>query len=776
MYRSLTCGEQIRVVGTVQGVGFRPAVWRLAKQLGVAGRVWNDAQGVLIEVWGSREKIDALVGKLQTDAPPLAHIHSIDRSILVGEAPASAGFHISSSRHGPIATSVAADAATCPACLAEIGDPADRRYRYPFTNCTHCGPRLSIVRSIPYDRANTSMAAFPMCGQCQAEYDDPADRRFHAQPNACPECGPEVWLEASDGAAKIPDDGSDAIAVASSLILAGAIVAIKGIGGIHLACDAGNAKSVDRLRRRKHRFHKALALMVCDVEMAGQIAEVGESEIALLKHSAAPVVVMVATGESLAPGIAPGHNTLGVMLPYTPLHHLLMKQVRRPIVLTSGNRSDEPQVTSNQDARRRLGKIADYFLFHNRDIEARLDDSVMCVVDAEPRFLRRARGFAPQPVPLGEVAAGVSNILAMGGELKNSFCLLRQGSAILSQHIGDLEDSACLRDYGRNLEHYRRLFDFSPAAVVVDKHPDYLSTQLGRSIAAEQGVPVVEVQHHHAHIVSCMAEHDLTADGEPVVGVALDGLGYGTDRTLWGGEFLLADYAEFKRLVHFQPMLMLGGVQAIHQPWRNTLAHLFDSMGWEKAMAHYGQLEIIRFLGKKPLAALRTMAQKGVNSPLTSSAGRLFDAVAAALGVCRESVGYEGQAAIELEALAKTSFVTEEGFGYRYELCRDSISWKPLWPALLNDLGKGLPRSVIAARFHHGVVSAVVDVAALLCAQQGTGTVVLSGGVFQNQLLLERSSELLRRVGLRVLSPRLVPTNDGGLSLGQAAVAAARGV
>ena len=770
-------GECIRVTGIVQGVGFRPAVWRLAGECGVTGRVWNDAGGVLIHAWGSRESLDVLVRRLRDEQPPLSRIESITRSPLVEAGATPAVFEIVASREGEVRTSVAADAATCPACLAEVMDSSDRRYRYPFTNCTHCGPRLSIIRAIPYDRVNTSMASFPMCARCQAEYDDPADRRFHAQPNACAECGPRVWLEDADGNRLAPDPGADAIQVAARLVGEGRIVAIKGLGGFHLACDAANESVVSELRRRKVRYHKALALMARDITMVRRFAELSGTEAELLRDRTAPIVVLKAAGESLASGIAPGQHTLGFMLPYTPLHHLLMQDMRRPVVMTSGNRSDEPQTIDNTDAHRRLERIADYYLLHDRDIVNRLDDSVLRLADGKPRFLRRARGYAPQPVPLPEGLADAGDILAMGGELKNTFCLLKSGRAILSQHIGDLEDAVTNRDYRHNLELYRNLFDHRPACIVVDRHPQYSSTRLGQEMAQSGGLSLQDVQHHHAHIASCLAEHGIAVDTRPVLGVVLDGLGFGEDGTFWGGEFLQADYAGFRRLARFRPVHMLGGAQAMREPWRNTLAHLMSSFGWDEVRDRYPDLDIIRFLETQPLAGFRTMAEKGLNSPLASSCGRLFDAVAAAIGVCRERASHEGQAAIELESLATAEFHRQVQHAYPYGVDAGEIrglDWRILWEALLADLDRGVEAAIVAARFHQGLVQAVVQTAWALADEHALDTVVLGGGVFQNRLLLEGVSETLRERGLRVLSPERLPANDGGLALGQAVIAAAR--
>ncbi len=765
--------QQIRITGTVQGVGFRPTVWRLAREDGIRGNVWNDSDGVLIHAWGSAAALHHFVQRLRVESPPLARIDSVVCTPLDEENTPPESFHITESQTGKAGTAIAADAATCPECLAEIVDPNNRRYRYPFTNCTHCGPRLSIVRQIPYDRAHTSMAAFTQCPACQAEYADPADRRFHAQANGCAVCGPQLWLEDGEGKRHFAEAQTDAIETVAQLIRQGRIIAIKGIGGFHLACDAGCDDAVASLRQRKQRYHKAFALMARDVEMVEVYAGVDATEAALLHDCAAPIVVLNRSAERLAAAVAPGQQTLGFMLPYTPLHHLLMRELQRPIVLTSGNRSHEPQVTENEEARQRLDGIADYFLMHDRDIVTRLDDSVLRLADGQPRLLRRARGYAPQPMLLPEGFSDPGNILAMGAELKNTFCLLKPRQAILSQHIGDLEAAETYRDYRYNLQRYRQLFDFKPSLIAVDAHPDYLSTRLGHQIAADEAIPLIEVHHHHAHIAACMAEHGLPLECNKVLGVALDGLGYGNNAELWGGEFLLADYAGYQRLAHFRPVAMPGGTQAIHEPWRNTYAHLATALGWEQVSGRYSELELTAFLNRKPLASLQTMMEKGLNSPPASSAGRLFDAVAAALGICRDRSGFEGQAAIELEALAAPHFAGQREHAYGYEIDGECLSWAPLWSSLLDDLQTGVAPGMIAARFHLGVVSAVAQTAVRLCAEYGVQTVVLSGGVFQNRLLLEGVSQQLHEQGLEVLSPVAIPANDGSLSLGQAVVAAA---
>ena len=763
--------ESIRVRGIVQGVGFRPTVWRLARECGLTGEVWNDASGVMIHAWGSAASLQEFAHRLHAEQPPLSRIESIDRAELSDAGDTPQEFRIVDSRVGEVRTVVPADAAACDDCMTEVMDPSNRRYRYPFTNCTHCGPRLSIIRDIPYDRAKTSMASFPMCTLCQAEYEDPADRRFHAQPNACADCGPLVWLEDATGRRLEINAGDDAIKTAAELIGQGKIVAIKGIGGVHLACDAANETAVEELRRRKHRYHKAFALMAKDVEMVARYTSLSETETKLLKDTAAPIVVLDAVVETLATSISPGQNTLGFMLPYTPLHHLLMQDMQCPVVLTSGNRSEEPQTISNGDARQRLAPIADYFLLHDRDIVNRLDDSVLRVMDGQSRFLRRARGYAPRPIHLPDDFDGVRNILAMGGELKNTFCLLGDGKAILSQHMGDLEDASTQRDYRHHLKLYRQLFDFNPEVIAVDMHPDYLSTKLGKAMAAEEGLELVEVQHHHAHIAGCMAEHGLPLNTDRVLGIALDGLGYGDDGSIWGGEFLLADYSGFERLAYFQPAPMLGGAQAMREPWRNTLAQMLETLGWEQVREQYPNIEITSFIANKPLNNLVRMSVKGLNSPMASSAGRLFDAVAAAVGVCRETAGFEGQAAMELEVLASEHFSNQTDCAYGFEFREGMLCWTPLWSALLKDIADGVSAGVIAARFHHGLAFALADTTERLRHKHEFGSVVLSGGVFQNRLLLEQTATLLRKRGFNVLIPMATPANDGGLSLGQAVVA-----
>ncbi|MBE9148267.1 carbamoyltransferase HypF [Coleofasciculus sp. LEGE 07092] len=818
--------EEIRVRGTVQGVGFRPTVYRLAKACQLTGDVCNDGQGVLIRVCGNSEAIEELVRRLQKECPPLASIETISRSPYPGDCTFD-DFVIAQSLSGSVSTEIAPDAATCPQCQAETFDSRSRWYRYPFTNCTHCGPRLSIIQSIPYDRINTSMAAFVMCSDCAREYHDVENRRFHAQPIACPVCGPQVWLEQANGQVVDTSDPLDTVCI---LLQQGEIVAIKGLGGIHLACDATNERTVQKLRSRKQRYHKPLALMARDIAVIEQYCTLNPKERELLQSPVAPIVLLEKRGQgdkgtrgqgdketrgqgdkgtrknnfnstssnssvisvtkSVATSVAPGQTTLGFMLPNTPLHHLILQQMDRPIVLTSGNLSDEPQCIDNQDARIKLGKIADYLLLHNRDIVNRVDDSVVRVINSKFKIqnskfkiqiLRRARGYAPAPIRLPAGFDSVPHILAMGSELKNTFCLLRDGQAILSQHLGDLENAAAFGAYRDTLNLYLGLFKHKPVAIAIDKHPEYLSTKLGKTLDATF---LQEIQHHHAHIAACLAENGIPLDAPPVLGIALDGLGYGENGTLWGGEFLLADYRGFKRLATFKPVTMIGGEKAIYQPWRNTYAQLMAAFDWEELQQQYGDLELVRFLEQKPRQLLNQVIEKGINSPLASSAGRLFDGVAAALGICRQECSYEGQAAIEMEALIDADRLNqvEEVVPYPFGIGTlesrgeflPFLEPRPMWQALLNDLQQTVSKAEIGAKFHSGLASAIAIIVDQLRPQTVSDRVVLTGGVFQNRILLAQVTNRLEAMGIEVLTHRLVPPNDGGISLGQAVIAAAQ--
>jgi hydrogenase maturation protein HypF len=777
--------EEIRVYGTVQGVGFRPTVYRLAKGCGLCGEVCNDGQGVLIRVSGSDESITEFVQRLQQECPPLARINQLTRTHYQGEFTFN-DFVISRSVSNAVKTAITSDAATCPQCQEDIFNPLSRWYRYPFTNCTHCGPRLSIIRAIPYDRNNTSMAAFSMCSECAKEYKDVENRRFHAQPIACHICGPQVTLERADGKPITASMFSmlDDIDAVCTLLQKGEIVAIKGLGGIHLACDATQETAVQKLRDRKKRYHKPFALMARDITVIEEYCTPNAKEKELLESPAAPIVLMrkkrLMGEHQIADSVAPGQNTLGFMLPYTPLHHLILKRMNRPIVLTSGNISDEPQCIDNEEARQKLGKIADYFLLHDRDIVNRVDDSIVRIVDDKVQTIRRARGYAPTPINLPPGFNNVPHILAMGSELKNTFCLLRDGEAIISQHLGDLENAATFNTYQDTLNLYLNLFEHKPKIISVDLHPEYLSTKLGKELANANQIKVYNIQHHHAHIAACMAENNIPLNSNPVLGIALDGLGYGENATLWGGEFMLADYRQFKRLATFKPVAMIGGTQAIYQPWRNTYAHLRSTDTWDNLKQKYGELEILHFLENKPLKLLNQLIEKEINSPLASSVGRLFDAVAAAIGICREECSYEGQAAIAMEALVDVHSLNnhEETQIYPFQLdILDSIYCidpRPMWQALLHDLQQQISQPVIAAKFHKSLANAIVEMVKHLRTENVINQVILTGGVFQNSILLQEVTKRLEPLDIKVLTHSLVPSNDGGLSLGQAVIAAAK--
>jgi hydrogenase maturation protein HypF len=771
----------VRVEGIVQGVGFRPFVYALATRLGLSGLVGNDLDGVFAEVEGPSSAVSEFLAALQRDTPPLARV---DRVSVTPMTPmGTSSFHIVASEPaGRRATLIAADTATCADCLRELNDPADRRFRYPFINCTNCGPRFTIVRDVPYDRPLTTMAGFPMCDECATEYHDPANRRFHAQPTCCAACGPRLALldqsgKPHDGGPPQPD--STALEAAAELLRQGLIVAVKGLGGYHLAADAASEAAVAALRARKHREDKPFAVMVADLDAVRQLCRVDDAEAALLTSPARPIVLLARRQDAdVAASVAPGNRQLGVMLPYTPLHHRLLAEVGLSLVLTSGNVSDEPIAYRDEDALERLGGIADAFLTHDRAIHIRTDDSVARASSGRPALIRRSRGYVPEPVTVRSASfAGFPRpVLACGAELKNTFCLAKDNRAFVSHHIGDLENAETLRSFTEGIEHFARLFDVTPQMVAYDLHPEYLSTKYALDL---DGVDLAGVQHHHAHIASCLADNG--ADG-PVIGVAFDGTGYGTDGTIWGGEFLIADLADFRRAGHLTQVPMPGGAAAIRQPWRMAAAYLDELAG-----AGQESLAVTRRNADR-WDAVVAMARRRVNAPLTSSAGRLFDAAAAILGV-RDEITYEGQAAIELEQLADT----EETGAYRASIKTtgnetgkgsEAAGGEPARPflasgadlagAVADDLAAGVPREIIAARFHNGVAGLIVDGCVLLREQYGLRTVALSGGVFQNLLLLGRTVADLEARGFIVLTHSRVPCNDGGISLGQAVVAAAR--
>ena len=778
---------EIRVRGRVQGVGFRPTVWRYARELGLAGEVLNDSDGVLVRVGGSEAAVAAFIRRMELEPPPLARIDRIETGLFFDVLPDA--FRVAESAGGMAHTEVTPDTAICPACAQEIVDPLARRYRYAFANCTHCGPRLSIVNGIPYDRASTTMSPFIMCEACDAEYRNPTDRRFHAEAIACHSCGPKAVLVRLDGRTISFDQHSvlDDVDAVCCLIQKGEIVAIKGLGGFQLACDAINGDAVTRLRQLKRRDAKPFALMARDLDVIRRYCAVGAEEERQLTSPAAPIVLMRAQGpEQLPEMIAPGLATLGFMLPTTPLHLLVLRHLNRPVVMTSGNLSDEPQVIDNADAQERLGGIAEYALVHDRKIAIRVDDSVIRVMDKKARVLRRARGFAPAPIALPKGFEASPELLAMGGELKATFCLVKDGQAILSQHQGDLEDAATYDDYCNNVALYRDLFRHAPVALVADRHPEYLSSKLGRDRARTEKLPLIEAQHHHAHVAACLVENGYPLAAPAVLGIVLDGLGWGEDSSIWGGEFLLASYRHYERLATFKPVPMLGGAQASRQPWRSLYAHLAAEIGWPVFAMNFSQLEVYTYLARKPRAMLDAMMKDRINAPSASSCGRLFDAVAAVLDLCRERQAYEGEAAARLEAIVDEHTLHHEDESLCYSLTisslRDSglpyIEPLAMWNAILGDLIHQTPAAVIAARFHRGLAKVIVAMT-LKLARQGHdetrrfNSVALSGGCFQNRVLFEEITRRLEAEYFTVLSHAQVPANDGGLALGQAAIGAA---
>jgi hydrogenase maturation protein HypF len=767
--------KHIQVRGIVQGVGFRPFVYNLAHSLGLTGFVFNSSSGVTIEIEGDGAAVDAFLRTLQNDPPQLAEITEITVSEM--EVEGVAGFSILGSREEPGEfVLVSPDAGTCDACWSDFGDPANRRYGYPFTNCTHCGPRYTILRDIPYDRAKTTMSAFTMCADCEKEYEDPRDRRFHAQPNACAVCGPSLLLVKSVATASMAAavqylgncwfQDKDSLAIvreARGLLAEGKILAVKGLGGFLLACDATNEATVSELRRRKRRPHKPFALMVRDLAAARRLCEVSAEDEASMLSPRRPIVILPRRPDaSLASGIAPGDKTLGVMLPYTPLHYLLFSDSPdiepewSALVMTSGNLSEEPIVISNHEAMLQLGGVADWFVLHNRDIATRVDDSVVRGFEGRERVLRRSRGFVPQTIDLG---IELEEVLAFGGELKNTFCLTKGRYAILSQHIGDLENYETMQFFEETLTNLKHIFRVVPRAAVYDLHPGYMSTRMALASGIEHKI---EVQHHHAHIASCMAENHLRGR---VLGVAMDGTGFGTDGTVWGGEFLVADFAGFTRRAHLRNVLLPGGDAAVRQPWRMALSYLRDVFG----QGIPGELQCFRGIDERQVALVDNMLTRRIQTVGTSSCGRLFDAVAALLGVATE-VTFEGQAAIALEAKA------DGGVDERYNFAMEEgetmiLDVRPMIAAMVKDLCRGRRAGEISACFHNTLSAGIGEVCGKIGATDGLNRVCLSGGSFQNLYLLGRTVVELRRRGFGVFLHAQVPANDGGISLGQAMIA-----
>jgi hydrogenase maturation protein HypF len=753
--------KRIDLEGIVQGVGFRPYVFRLATERKLAGVISNTSSGVTVEVEGSDEVVDEFVSRLPQEPPPLARIIQLD--VMVIPCRGESDFRILPSRRDEhVQTLISADVATCADCLGELFDPADRRYGYPFINCTNCGPRFTIVRDIPYDRPYTSMAEFQMCAECQSEYDDPLNRRFHAQPNACWRCGPQLELLDNNG---IRIECADPLAATAELITAGRVAAVKGLGGFHLAADATNAEAVRQLRERKHRVEKPFAVMVLDLATAEDFCEIDAISRQLLTSVQRPIVLLPWKRPSAIAGeVAPGNNYVGLFLPYTPLHHLLFaKTGARALVMTSANHSEEPIVIGNGEAVERLKELADCLLVHNREILLRCDDSVMRVYGGRPRQLRRSRGFVPVPVFLHRA---VPSILAVGGELKNTICVTKGKHAFLSQHIGDLENFESYRFFEEAIAHLRKILQIEPAIVAYDLHPDYFCT---RWALQQQGMELVGVQHHHAHIASCMAEHHL--EGR-VIGFALDGTGYGTDGRIWGGEVMVAGYEDFRRAAHFDYVKLPGGAAAIREPWRMAVSYLAHHFGPECAEI---DIPFVRGLDRRKLKLLLNMMERDVNSPLTSSCGRLFDAVAALAGV-RQAVNYEAQAAIELEnAIAEPA--GEEAYRLKLTPSGDGpliIDTKPLFAELLDDLHRLVPAPMISTKFHQGLVDVFARIAQHIRERESLNRVCLSGGTFQNRFLAEHLQQRLAGLSFEVFAHSEVPAGDGGLSLGQALVAAHR--
>ncbi len=741
----------VAIRGAVQGVGFRPFLFRLAEELGLTGWVNNSAQGVFIEVEGRRDQLQSFLLRIPREKPPRAYIQSLESSWL--DPVGFTKFEIrESDTSGAKTALILPDIATCPECLREVFDPANRRYRYPFTNCTHCGPRFSIIESLPYDRPNTTMKRFAMCEACRAEYEDPRNRRFHAQPNACPACGPQ--LELWDRTGRVLAQRDAALQQAVQAIRDGKIAAVKGLGGFHLLVDARNELAVRRLRELKHREEKPFALMAPSLAVARELCEVSEAEERLLTSPESPIVLLRRHGDAqnIAESVAPRNPRLGVMLSYTPLHHLLLAELGFPVVATSGNLAEEPICTDERDALQRLGAIADIFLVHDRPIVRHVDDSVVRVVMDREMVMRRARGFAPLPVHLSRMSE--SPRLAVGAHLKSSVALAVRGNVFISQHIGDLESTAAFDAFQRVVGDLERLYDARPESVACDAHPDYLSTKFARRL----GVPVREVQHHFAHVVSCMAENELEG---PVLGVAWDGTGYGTDGTIWGGEFFRATRHDFERVAHLRQFRLPGGDSAVREPRRSAAGVLYEIFG--DASFKAGAPAPVQGFTRPELQIVWQMLHKQLNAPVTSSAGRLFDAAAAIAGL-RQETRYEGQAAMEWEFAAEAAETDEAyPFGIRDGQSPLVVDWEPMIRGMLDDVAENEPVGRLAAKFHNALAEIIVAVARRVGREQ----VVLSGGCFQNRYLTERAVRRLEKEHFRAYWHQRVPPNDGGIALGQ---------
>jgi hydrogenase maturation protein HypF len=752
-------GLAIHVRGIVQGVGFRPFVYQLAVKNNLNGWVRNTSNGVDIEIVGNRESLDNFANELKSSPPPLARIDEIRISKMLVDS-VYTQFNIIESKSNPSQfIPISPDISICPDCLKELFDPSNRRYRYPFINCTNCGPRFSIVKDIPYDRPLTTMSEFPMCPDCHGEYQNPMDRRFHAQPTACPDCGPSLLFSQS---CEISVTKEDALQSARLAIQSGRILAVKGLGGFHLACDAGNIKSVNGLRNRKKRVEKPFALMAFSIETIRKYCFINDEEQTLLESRQRPIVLLDKLPDCTLPeGLAPGQSTLGFMLPYTPLHYLLLEPAENfpeVLVMTSGNLSEEPIAYEDDDANIRLSSLADAFLTHNRGIHMRVDDSVMRVVVHSPIFTRRSRGFAPDPLIL---PFPVSPIFAAGAELKNHFTLTRDSYAFYSHFIGDLENYETLQSYEQAITHFEHLFRIQPEVLVCDLHPDYLSTRYIQTRSQQENLPVIQVQHHHAHLAACLVENDWPSD-EPAIGLTFDGTGYGVDGTIWGGEVLIGGYTGFTRRFYLQNFRLPGGDIAVRNPARTALAVLESAqLPWDE------DIPSVQYFHQEEKNIIRSQLIHEINSPVTSSMGRLFDAVSSLIGI-RHSVTYEGQAAIEMEALSEK---TETGF-YEFEINAGVINYQSLISAILSDYRAHISSAIISARFHNSVTNLCLEVCHRIRNESDISTVALSGGVWQNAFLLSKTVQLLEAKKFKVLIHHKVPTNDACISLGQAAIAA----
>ena len=741
--------RRLTINGIVQGVGFRPFIFSLAKDIGLTGSVFNTSDGVKVELQGSSTQLTEFEERLYPEAPPLSAIISVASEILP-TSDESEFIIIASHGNAAVSTLISPDVALCDDCRKELFDPENRRFRYPFINCTNCGPRYTIIENIPYDRPFTSMKHFPLCDACKTEYDDPEDRRFHAQPNACPECGPYVWLTDRTGT-KV--ESSDPVTSAIELLMEGQILAIKGLGGFHLVVDATNPEAVDRLRVAKGRDEKPLALMVKNMDVAQSLVKTNQTERESLLSLQAPIVLCSSKpGTKLAANIAPGNDRLGIMLPYTPLHHLLLSAELTTLVMTSANFTEEPICIDNDEAAERLGGIADYFLLHNRDIYLRSDDSVVLEMSDVMRPIRRSRGYAPRPIFMRQKGP---SILAVGAELKNIIGLSKDEKVFLSQHIGDLENLEAFEFFKMTIEHIQRIFEIEPELIVHDLHPEYLSTKW----AKEQSLPLHGVQHHHAHLASCMAENGLEG---PTIGIIMDGTGYGTDGTIWGGEFLVGDYSGFTREACIEPMILPGGEAAIKSPWRTGLSYLYHTYG--------DGLPVIPMLEGRELSPILQMIEKKINSPLTSSCGRLFDAVAALSGG-RQEIRYEAQAAIEFMQIAHNQLGSDST---TFRMVKPNelkmISVEHIITELIARMQEGYTLTALSQWFHHSLINTFTKIVQTLKDKHGIEQIVISGGVFQNRLLFEGLLDSLTSNGFDVHTHKQVPTNDGGIALGQVAI------